>query len=184
MRLGTQASLPAYKKAAQRSFFPCHSQCERGGKRNAARLFLQHAGKRAHPGYFHEPPALAPTVVWLHHSGSLRQHFFTGVIAQIFHHFGVHRFDFSEISASHQLEFVGRDIDAELRHPAFKFSDAFLRALQFNVVLDHGLGPQSAPGSNGHAEVKELAGARHTRIGTRLIIKPGVYLEANPIGEI
>ncbi len=37
---------------------------------------------------------------------------------------------------------------------------------------------------NGHAEVKEMAGARHSRIGTRLIIKLGVYLEANPIGEI
>lgn len=37
---------------------------------------------------------------------------------------------------------------------------------------------------NGQAEVKEMAGARHSRIGTRLIVKLGVYLEANPIGEI
>lgn len=37
---------------------------------------------------------------------------------------------------------------------------------------------------NGHVEVKEMAGARHSRIGTRLIIKLGIYLETNSIGEL
>jgi Uma2 family endonuclease len=37
---------------------------------------------------------------------------------------------------------------------------------------------------NGHAEVKEMAGARHGRIETRLITEIGIYLKANPIGEL
>src|SRR5215212_5291042 len=37
---------------------------------------------------------------------------------------------------------------------------------------------------NGHAEVKEMAGARHSRIGTRLIIELGIYLKDHLIGEI
>ncbi len=37
---------------------------------------------------------------------------------------------------------------------------------------------------NGHVEVKEMAGARHSRIGTRLITKLGIYLETTPIGEL
>lgn len=65
------------------------------------------------------------------------------------------------------------------------------------ATAEHALQPQTAPRSfalidpekqlewvNGHAEVKEMAGARHSRIGTRLITKLGIYLEANPIGQI
>ena len=37
---------------------------------------------------------------------------------------------------------------------------------------------------NGQAEVKELAGARQGRIETRLITKLGMYLGANPLGEL
>ncbi|MBI1765940.1 MAG: Uma2 family endonuclease [Acidobacteria bacterium] len=37
---------------------------------------------------------------------------------------------------------------------------------------------------NGHAEVKEAAGARHSRIGARLTAKLGVYLDEHPIGQI
>ncbi len=65
------------------------------------------------------------------------------------------------------------------------------------ATAEKALQPVIAPGSfklidpekqlewvNGHAEVKEMAGARHSRIGIRLITKLGVYLEDNPVGEI
>lgn len=37
---------------------------------------------------------------------------------------------------------------------------------------------------NGHAEVKEMAGARHSRIGTQLITEIGIYLKVNRVGAL
>ena len=37
---------------------------------------------------------------------------------------------------------------------------------------------------NGEEIIKEMAGAKHSGVGTRLIIKLGIYLESNPIGRV
>jgi Uma2 family endonuclease len=37
---------------------------------------------------------------------------------------------------------------------------------------------------NGKQEVKEMAGAKHSGVGTRIIIKLGIYLETNKLGRV